>query len=188
MKSDMFLSKFRSRRRFLFSKLPKFSTGAEIGVWRGAFSQEILARCQPRALHLVDPWLFDPSFPRRWYGGGEAKSQSDMDAIYGSVVARFRSRPEVSVHRSPSHEAATAFPDHSLDWVYIDGDHSYEAVRRDLADWSAKVKPGGLIVGDDYEWKDESGACSVKRAVDEFAAAGPVRWVLMKNDQFILAV
>jgi hypothetical protein len=167
---------------------PKGGIAAEIGVWRGEFSQEILKSTRPRELHLVDPWLFVPSFPKRWYGGVQAKSQADMDAIHKSVVGRFGASPAVVVHRRKSSEAAKAFPDGYFDWVYIDGDHSYEAVLDDLADWSAKVKRGGMLTGDDYDWKDEAGDLSVKRAVDEFAARRSIENVILKNGQFILRV
>ena len=61
-------------------------------------------------------------------------------------IARFRTgieRGQVHVHRSRSVEAAASFPDDSLDWVYIDGDHTYEAVRADLAAYYRTIRPGG---------------------------------------------
>ena len=42
------------------------------------------------------------------------------------------------------------FEDNSIDAIYIDGNHSYEAVIEDIKNWSPKVKQGGLIIGDDY--------------------------------------
>ena len=184
----MFLSHLRSRRSFLFSKLPKVSIGAEIGVWRGDFSMEILSRARPRELHLIDPWQFAPSLPGRLYGGREAKSQSDMDQIYQSVVDRFERRRQVRIHRASSRDAAASFPNGFFDWVYIDGDHSYEAVWQDLNDWSSKVKSGGLVIGDDYTWRDEFGAESVRKAVGEFMNFRSINRVLIKHDQFVLTV
>jgi len=51
-----------------------------------------------------------------------------------------------------SEEAADHFPNSFFDYVYIDGDHSYEGVTRDLASYFPKIKIGGLILGDDYGW------------------------------------
>jgi predicted O-methyltransferase YrrM len=96
-----------------------------------------------------------------------------MDAIYEQVTARFedeRRQGRVVVHRETSVDAAAAVADGSLDWVYVDGDHTYDGVRSDLEAWAPKLEPGGLLMGDDYGsfgwWEG-----GVKRAVDEFVAA-----------------
>ena len=56
-------------------------------------------------------------------------------------------------------------PDGSIDAIFIDGDHSYEAVSKDLPFWWGKLRKGGWLLGDDY------GSChpGTKKAVDEFA-------------------
>ncbi|MBU3591454.1 class I SAM-dependent methyltransferase [Polynucleobacter sp. 78F-HAINBA] len=64
--------------------------------------------------------------------------------------------------REKSWLAADQFQDESFDLVYIDGDHTYEGVVKDLAAWYPKVKKGGIICGDDIGWP------GVKKAVDEF--------------------
>ena len=55
------------------------------------------------------------------------------------------------------------FEDNSIDAIYIDGNHSYEAVIEDIKNWSPKVKQGGLIIGDDYLTFE-----GVKKAVNDF--------------------
>jgi predicted O-methyltransferase YrrM len=55
-----------------------------------------------------------------------------------------------SLHVSDSADAAAKFPDNWLDAVFIDADHSYAAVRRDIDAWLPKVRPGGIIAGHDY--------------------------------------
>ncbi len=52
-----------------------------------------------------------------------------------------------------------------LDFIYIDGDHSYESVRADVRAWWALLKSGGIICGDDY---DDPVSPGVKQAWDEF--------------------
>ena len=52
----------------------------------------------------------------------------------------------------PSKVAARQFQDGSLDMVFIDGCHAEKSVREDIAGWMAKVRPGGIIAGDDAEW------------------------------------
>jgi predicted O-methyltransferase YrrM len=72
-----------------------------------------------------------------------------------------------------------------LDFVYIDGDHSYEGVKIDLEISLRKLKPGGLITGDDYGpgnwWQG-----GVKRAVDEFGWHESVTLLWIDGTQFVL--
>jgi hypothetical protein len=56
----------------------------------------------------------------------------------------------VEVLRTTSREAAKHFTDQSLDFAYIDGDHRYAAVSEDIRLYWPKIKPGGLLIGDDY--------------------------------------
>lgn len=174
------------RRGFLLEMLPEGATGAEIGVWQGDFSARILATSRPAVLHLIDPWMFNPSFPARAYGGGIARGQGDMDAIYEGVVERFAGRADVEIHRQTSQEAAEGFADESLDWIYVDGDHSEEAVYQDLLAYFPKIKPGGLITGDDYDWISKDGERAVKNAVDRFLEDLPVETRRIKGSQFVL--
>ena len=149
----------------LLNRLPRGGVCAEIGVWKGDFSERILAVTAPRALHLVDPWQFQPEFPERMYGGKVAKGQGDMDTMFEQVRERFRGRTNVEFHRGYSDSVLTQFNDGYFDWVYIDGNHYYEYVRRDLDLAFQKVRPGGYITGDDYNWGEDIGF-PVRRAVE----------------------
>jgi len=72
--------------------------------------------------------------------------------------------------RVRSTDAAALFPDGSLDFAFVDADHSYAAVRADLSAWWPKVRAGGLLCGHDYGvYGDATGEWGVRRAVDEFA-------------------
>lgn len=163
--------------------------GTEIGVWKGDFSARMLKIVRPSSLHLIDPWKYYPAFGQSWFGN-ESMSQDKMDAIYYSVEKRFAkqiSAGVVKIHRLPSTEAISAFPDDYFDWAYIDGNHSYEMVRKDLATIYPKVKKGGIIAGDDYGvegwWKN-----GVTQAVADFLKdEGVCRGVLHgKHNQFAL--
>jgi hypothetical protein len=169
-------------RRRLLRYLPERSVGAEVGVWEGDFSRRIIDSVKPSMLYLVDPWRFEQEYAEAWYGGAAARSQSDMDQIHANVVSRF-ANDKVTIFRVPSTEAD--IPDHSLDWVYIDGDHTYEHVLADLRYYATKVRPGGLITGDDYGiqgwWFD-----GVTVAVDEFVASAAARWERRYESQFVL--
>ena len=85
--------------------------------------------------------------------------------------------------RTASISAAAEIDAVSLDWVYLDGDHRYEAVRDELVLYASLVKPGGIIAGDDYHGEGwwEGG---VKRAADEWATERGLRLELI-GSQFL---
>jgi hypothetical protein len=159
----------RDRRRLLRS-MPKEAACAEIGVWKGDGTNAILRHTSPRTLVLVDPWESQKDLEKARYG---KRDESAMDETYASVLKRFEgeiAQGRVSVRRARSDQVWDEFGDGALDWVWLDGDHTYEAVTSDLAALARIVKPGGYIIGDDYTygwWRD-----GVIRAVDEFVASG----------------
>lgn len=56
----------------------------------------------------------------------------------------------MDITSKPSVEAASLFPDHSLDLLFVDGDHSLAGCYADLLAWSPKLRPGGVFFGHDY--------------------------------------
>ena len=140
----------------LINLLPKNAVVAEIGVAAGNFSREILRTTNPSHLFLVDCWEDHAAYPESGYAG-----------LYQGVIEQFKDNPTVTIIRQFSKVAAATFPDNFFDWVYIDANHSYEAVRDDLAAWLPKIKNGGFIAGHDYMNHAYFG---VVRAVDEFVA------------------
>lgn len=154
-------------RIHVLKKLPRDGVCAEIGVWKGEFSSSILSVTAPKELNLVDPWIFREEYPDRMYGGKIATNQKDMDEIFEGVRARFAEHPEVCIHRGASNEVLNRFEDGYFDWIYIDGNHYYEYVLEDLRVGYEKLKNGGFLVGDDYNWGAEEGF-PVRRAADQF--------------------
>ncbi|WP_197231395.1 class I SAM-dependent methyltransferase [Novipirellula artificiosorum] len=68
--------------------------------------------------------------------------------------------------RLPSTKATRCFEDGELDFVFIDGDHSYQSVKADLTAWHPKLRPGGILLGHDYDPERFPG---VVNAVEGFA-------------------
>lgn len=161
----------KSDRKRLLERMPRDSVCAEIGVWEGDFSERILEIVKPRELHLIDPWEFQSEFSNRMYGGKVAKSQRDMETIYQKVRKRFEGNGVVTLHRGYSSAVLKTFEDGFFDWVYIDGNHYYEFVLRDLQLSWQKVRSGGFVTGDDYEWRpgdsygEASGPPPIQRAL-----------------------
>lgn len=177
-------------RNAVLNALPKNAVGVEVGVWKGDFSEMLLRTTAPKRLHLVDPWIASAEGDRidaAWYGAGRV-SQQDMDAIHAQVSRRFAGpikTGQVTIHRKTSAEALDAMGSESVDYVYIDGDHSYEAVAADLEGAYRIVKLGGAICCDDYLlgqwWQD-----GVVRAVHEFLSAKPVVIGSKANSQIVM--
>lgn len=167
--------------------LPKRSVGAELGVWKGNFSAQLLEALQPTRLYLIDPWQIneDAAHKSAWYG---SKKRPDMHAIYEGVLRRFekeRQQGSVVILRQPSSAGLRAIPDNSLDFVYIDGDHEYTAARTDCFLAYEKIKAGGVICGDDYVggkwWKD-----GVIRAFHDLICERNVVIAFCQGEQIIL--
>jgi predicted O-methyltransferase YrrM len=74
---------------------------------------------------------------------------------------------------------ASAWWTEPIDYLYVDADHSYEAVQADLRAWVPHVKPGGLILGDDYGHHSFPG---VARAWDEFELARGYTFTRYQSD------
>ena len=145
------MSTDQSFRSGILEHFPHNSVGAEIGVWKGEWASFINDAINPKKYYHLDPWKFvtDPLHPDRWYGGAIAKYQKDMDDIYKDVCSMFKDSENIEVIRTRGEYAEQYINQDELDWVYIDGDHSYEAVTKDLEISFRLVKSGGLITGDD---------------------------------------
>jgi hypothetical protein len=126
----------------LFKEL-SFQYGAEIGVLEGKYSA-ILCRSNPKLrIYSVDAWLFYPTYKN-------FRKQKDYDRAFLEAKKRLSRYRNNRIIRKWSVDAAKDFSDGSLDFVYIDADHSFRAVTDDIAVWSKKVKKGGIIAGHDF--------------------------------------
>jgi hypothetical protein len=148
-------------RNDLLDLLPKNLIVAELGVFKGEFSEEILARMNPSKLHLVD------LFPAEMCSGdkdGNNMVHADLSLVYEQLINKYKDDAKVVLLRSTTSEFLNGLSDHCLDAVYIDADHTYEGVTKDLDLSLVKVKNGGIIMGHDYCRRFEG----VMQAVDEF--------------------
>jgi hypothetical protein len=152
--------------------LPKNGIGCELGVRDGAFSETLLLS-QPTTLHLVDWWSTHPSHPVAW--------ADYLRKVQTRFAEQIRSR-QVVIEDGHIDRVMARFDDDYLDWVYIDSDHKYESVRRDI-DWSLrKVKRGGIISGHDFVTDSKYREYGVVRAVLEAVQAGGMRIIALTCD------
>lgn len=140
------IEKLRKRRRKL--------TCVEIGSFLGKtsiFLSQLLT--EDSILYCVDPWSLSPDLLRtlpvdRVYDG---KSGEFLFNQFLSNVCRAETNSTVAAIRSPGLEAARNWPGTKVDLLWIDGDHSAQAVIDDVTSWLPFVQDGGIMCGDDYK-------------------------------------
>ena len=120
--------------------------GAEVGVFRGDFSAEILKKWRGKKLYLIDSWRYfnnevDISNVR-WCG--QVANFSD------TLFQTYKYAEKSTIIRDLSLEAVRLFKDAFFDFVYLDAGHRFENVSADIREWYKKVKPGGYLMGHDY--------------------------------------
>lgn len=121
-------------------------TAAEIGVYDGTNASFMLFLCPKMKLYLVDSYE-----NLTIYTGGPVQHESFRNEIKGLAqfnLGRFDGNKEF-VYKN-SLDAVKDFKDEFFDFVYIDGDHEYDAVLKDVNAWYPKVKHGGILAGHDY--------------------------------------
>ena len=182
----------------------KDTVGAEIGVWKANTSVNFVKR-GVKELHLVDAWSVEvykegigetgewgsyEKYLERYkqVTGGTTEEHfiAYYEKTYNDVVKRFNQMEHVHVHRMSSNDWFETQQDNYFDWIYLDGDHSYEGVLRDLKSSQRVVKSGGIILGDDYAWAfQRHGKPGVTAAVDEFVKISRLKLVQEgKSTQF----
>ena len=151
--------------RVMVAEAQNGSCFVEVGAWKGrstAFmAVEIRNARKMIRFHVVD-----------WFeGSDEPEHRADPAVSQGRLLDVFKANMTpvldmITLHVMPSVEAARLFDDESLDFVFIDGSHDYASVCADITAWLPKVRPGGVLAGDDYGVFE-----GVERAVRELLPA-----------------
>lgn len=163
------------RRSFVETYLaPLGGVGAELGVFKGHFTEELLRTARPTQLHAVDPWwLLAPTWP--WANGRRSTIEGYVRCCRANAAA-LQSR-QLILHVQDDRHFLAVLEDGELDWAYVDSSHAYEHTVEELQLLHKKVKPGGLITGDDWHDDPKHIHGGVGRAVREFVDAGNARLV-----------
>lgn len=125
-------------------------TGVEIGVFRGTSSTVFLDYC--RHMYFIDPCFEYPDNPdKNWFTDEES---------YLALLEPYRGR--FTWIKGMSADVADRVPE--VDFIFIDGNHEYAYVMKDLKLYWPKIKSGGFLCGHDYS----GGHPGVTGAVDDF--------------------
>ena len=150
-----------------------FTSGAEIGVEEGVFSECLLKDNPGCTLYAIDAWTTYRAYR-------DHTRQEKLNRFYENTKARLAPY-HVHIVRKFSIDAVKDFADRSLDFVYIDGNHDFYHCTTDICLWSKKVKVGGIIAGHDYTRDTQkSTTCHVADVVDAYTRAMDIRpWFLL---------
>lgn len=145
----------------IYRQLGNSIVGVEVGVCKGQNIYWLLKSCLSIIkIYGIDPWMA--------YKDKLTITQETADQWYETTKSLLQSYVDdgfVELLRMPSAMGALQIEDEALDFVFIDGNHSYDAVVTDLAIWLPKVRPGGIFSGHDFRPQDHE----VRRAVYDFA-------------------
>lgn len=133
-------------------------TFVEVGCYLGKstcyMAEALIERACSATLHIVDTFCGDQNI-----GAANFHAQFVQNMIGTGVWDRLN-----EVHVADSVRFAESMPLDSVDFVFIDAEHTFESVARDLAAWWPRVRAGGLMAGHDYtDWFP-----GLRGAVDEF--------------------
>ena len=157
-KEKIMLSNLRGMDTFMLDYFTdKPLVGVEVGVYRGHHSFLLLKHLNIEKLYLVDPYEV-------YSDESNLGTEDNISKAFEFASSRLCDyKDTIEFVKLYSKEAVGVVPD-GLDFVYIDANHSYDFVREDIAYWYSKVKPGGVIGGDNFEARYPG----VARAVLEF--------------------
>jgi len=166
----------------LLNKFNLRGEAAEVGVRCGYYAQSLLGCGMIEKLYLIDCWdmceVGDPSI-----NSDELSLEVIRHTEY-LTRERFEGNPRVEVIKAFSADAASQFPNGHFTFIFVDGDHTYKGVKKDIETWYPKLAPLGLIGGHDYEeYTEPSGVQrGVVKAVDEFCAREKLKIYVTPED------
>lgn len=149
---------------YIISK-KNFKTFVEIGVWKGDSIAYLASKLKNRpgaSVYGVD--IFEKNYNFKLQGELYKQVPMIYDE-YKRTLERHGVWNFVKTIKSISWEAASRFPDKYFDFIYIDADHSYESVKKDIIAWLPKLSSHGVIAGHDYNPNANNG--DVIRCVNE---------------------
>jgi hypothetical protein len=158
-------------RKDIIKRLPKNGIGAELGVFLGQFSIDLISITNPKEIHLIDPWFVPEGHYGEWgknHNGGKLLTNDGAFLQAQARVATVDSNKSASFHRKSDLDALPEFPDHYFDWVYVDALHEYDHVIAELKILDKKMKLDGIIQGHDWCEDPAHPHNEINQAIEEF--------------------
>jgi predicted O-methyltransferase YrrM len=172
----------------------------EVGTWKGqstiSMAKAVKALHYQATIFCIDTWLGAIEFKEneRLYGDDwnrmllhgypQVYYQFISNCVHEDVIDLIEPVP------ATSRDAVKFVPDAEL--IYIDGDHTYLGVLEDLNNYWPKLKPGGVMFGDDYTLKlskpraNDQYNPEVYKAIDEFVANNNLELEIIDNNFWLI--
>jgi cephalosporin hydroxylase len=129
--------------KYVSEKLPKSDYKMiEIGSYMGESTMMFASTGLFSTIYSIDPLEGDEEF-NEIFG-------YDWDFVKSEFSNNLRMFNNIIHYKDYSYNVVNKFDDNSIDFIYIDGNHSYESVTKDLQLYLPKIKKGGFISGHDY--------------------------------------
>jgi len=135
----------------------------EVGVYKSQSAKKFRKKFPNALIALIDPYEYNPENLGKMYT--EFNTIDKWERLYQSQVELWDNDPNTVLLRDSSPQVSKFTAKSSIDIVFLDGDHRYEAVKADIEAWLPKIRPGGLLCGHDYSTRGNN--VGVKKAVDE---------------------
>lgn len=159
--------------------------GAEIGVQKGFFTHVIQEEFRPLRLHLIDPWYL---LGEKWTW---ATTNQSTNKALRNILYWFQkdlAQRKIILNIGFDEDVLGTLPDHYFDWVYLDTSHSYDHTKRELELLHRKVKPDGIILGDDWFTEPGHKFFGQYRAIQEFIEEKGYRMIYASDDDHQFAI
>jgi len=161
----------------LVKKIGLNNNVAEIGVAKGKNFAKIVWYALPKYAVGIDLWEWTED--NLWW------TQEFFDSYRRKIIEakpalEEKTGAKIDYIKGDCHKIVHQFEDEFFDFIYIDCDHRYEYVKRDLNDWWPKLRSGGIMAGHDYLekscWKG-AWTYGVVTAVNEFVKEHELSWM-----------
>ncbi|GGK70284.1 class I SAM-dependent methyltransferase [Rufibacter glacialis] len=149
--------------------LPKGGVAVEVGVGYGDFSKHILEIVQPEKFIGIDIFGFKEG-KEPWGCQFLKETKCSHLEYYKKQLQEYIDKDIAQVKQGLSWAMLQEIPDHSVDFMYVDADHTYESVAKEIEVIKHKIKPTGIIQFNDYTLFDQNGLFpfGVPKAVHQF--------------------
>ena len=159
--------------------------GAEIGVFSGVNAKSILKTLTIKKMYLIDPYQKFDKYKKIFPNSVKSLNYEDIYKMAGKSLVQWKNRAVFI--RKISDEAHKDIHQ-KLDFVYIDGNHEYEYIKRDIKNYYNLLKSGGVLAGHDIEnainpYPEGNEVC---KAVTEFAVKNELYLYIQAPDWWLI--
>jgi predicted O-methyltransferase YrrM len=180
-KTCSWINLYHGNLETLLRKLPKPTTYVEIGLAYGFHMETMLQAFNDLKCYGIDPYIpYDSTDGFNYIGKIDTtiSVKENFDLFSLSVSQRLSKYSNFTHIRETSQTCYNQFEDESIDLVFVDGEHTYEAVKSDCNLWWNKIKNGGIMAWDDY---NNPSAPGTQKAINEFCEQKKLKLQFISN-------